>query len=336
MFKEKIHVGLDIGSQRIKIVEINKQRNTIQIKKYGSIDTPPHTFEGGYIIDAERLGSELSFLVDNLGLKGKNVTASVGGQQVYTRTMTMPQMSLKEIREASGYQAMNILPINIEEASMDVYPLRDFEDEEGKKTEVFFVAARRIQIDNLFDTCENAGLSLKRVEIEPLALRRVFEFQDNGVNTSEAILQVGVNRSYVALYKRNMMYSMRSIAFGMSAIYQQLQIASNTGEDILDKIDAVDPEKSYLFREILQETSRSIEYYLMQNDQEKIHRVILTGGGTRIKGLEKFLSMGLGLNVEKVRLPESIKIPSGLDVVQEEEIHYDYPLAIGLALRGSH
>lgn len=333
MFTEKINVGLDISSQRISIVEIELKNNNFYIKKYGSIPTPVSSDEGGYIDEPRILGEKLAKLIDELGLKGSAVTTAVGGQQVYTRTMIMPQMSLKDIRKAATYQAMNMLPINIDDASIDVFPLRNFEDEEGKKTEVFFAAVRRQQIDNLYNCCEIAGLKLKRVELEPLALQRVIS-STNILSDIEstAILQIGASRSYFAVYNQNIMQSMRSIAFGSSLVFQQLQ-KDNFRIANYDSFDACAEESEYLFRDLIQETNRLIEYYLMQNNNKKIERIILSGGVSQIKGLDKLLSERLNLKIDKLILSDNIFLPHQLDKNQVDDFYHSYSLAIGLALR---
>ncbi|MEN6349747.1 MAG: pilus assembly protein PilM, partial [Syntrophomonas sp.] len=165
MFNRAAAIGLDIGSKKIKLVRVRKTQENWQIVKFGSMLTPAGLVEAGNIFDPEKLGREMITLVDQLGFKGQKVISAVSGQQVYIRTLVMPRMSLKETKEAAVYQAATFLPVPVEEAAIDIFPLRDFEDDEGKQREIFFVAVPRIQVENLETTCRMAGLKLVAVEI---------------------------------------------------------------------------------------------------------------------------------------------------------------------------
>lgn len=104
MFARK-SVGLDVGSHMIKLAEIRRYGNIGSIKKFGHIATPPGTVENGMINNPEEVGRELGKLVEKLKLKGSKVVSALSGQQVYTRLMTLPAMSLDDLRSAALYQA---------------------------------------------------------------------------------------------------------------------------------------------------------------------------------------------------------------------------------------
>jgi type IV pilus assembly protein PilM len=323
---------LDIGSKKIKIARVKNTKQGIQVVWFDSMDTPPGMVEAGNIVDPAGLGAELGELVSKLKIKHNKVVSAVSGQQVYTRNIVMPQMKLDELKEAISFQAINFLPIPVEEAAIDIFPLRDFEDEEGKKTEVFFVAVRRQQVENLDMVCGIAGLNLVAVEIEPLAMNRVLG--RNNPEEISAYLNIGGSRSYFSVFKDNILVSYRSLAFGCAAFYASMEMNSPNGS-IEDIQFGQGSQFDYLTRDIIDDVTRSVEYYNLQKGrtEERIEKIWLCGAGARFNGLDANLAAGCGLEVEIADPLHALILPDKLSIEQESDLKYDYLIALGLAAR---
>jgi len=489
LFNKGPGIGLDIGSKKIKIARVKRKRNGIKVVKFGSMPTPPGVVEAGIIYDPERLGEEMAVLVKNLRLRGKRVVSAVSGQQVYTRNIVMPRMKLKELREAVLFQATTFLPIPVEDAAIDIFPLWDLEDDEGKKTEVFFVAVRRIQVENLQAACRIAGLKLAAVEIEALAINRILGRDSAG---TQAYLNIGASRSYFSVFNEGVLVFHRYLPFGCSAFYQQSDLTggmeytgfesddsglefniqenqlelsnqdnagldsvgiytgadkegiyseinrqeeyseystgddfdqvnntggyvvsgveenytevfeegdtlvanedgnytdletdtknndilfnledNNTGSDEKDDEVRIDEEEynmgaenkeesdtgsgdkqqetgldlinleqdnqyEYLVNEIVTEVSRSVEYYNMRNAEASLENVLLCGGGSRIRGMDRILTGRVGCNVEVADTFAHLFLSSKIKEMDEavmQELKYDFLVALGLAAR---
>lgn len=330
---ERQCIGLDLGSKKIKMVQVKKERHNIQVVKFGSMDTPAETMDAGNITDPARLGECLWELVKKLGLEGRQIISSVSGQQIYIRNLIMPRMKSGELREAAIFQAMNFLPIPVEEAAIDVCPLRNFEDEEGKKTEIFFIAARQQQVQALQEVCNCAGLKLVKVEIEPLALIRIMDKSEAAGTVG--VINIGAMRSYFSVYRDGCLTSMRALSFGCSAFYQTGD-GNDSKDDIrLEDIDASGSNNySYLLRDIMSEMTRSLEYYEMQNQGEVIQNVFICGGGSRLKHLDKYLASGLGRRIQMLEYTPRLILPVNVSPKEQLELQHDFPVAMGLAARG--
>jgi len=327
-------IGLDIGSKKIKLARVKNTKQGIQVVWFESMDTPPGMVESGNIVDPVGLGEELGKLVSKLKIKHHKVVSAVAGQQVYTRTLVMPRMKLDELKEAISFQAINFLPIPVEEAAIDIFPLRDFEDEEGKKTEVFFVAVRRQQVENLDMVCNIAGLNLVAVEIEPLAMNRVLrKLYPEDVN---AYLNIGGTRSFFSVFKNDVLVFYRSLAFGISAFYAALEMSFPNGAVRWEDIQfGQGSQYDYLTRDLIDDVTRSVEYYNLQKNktEERIEKIWLCGAGARFKGLDASLASGSGLEVEIADPMPELVLPANLSEEETLNIKYDFLIALGLASR---
>lgn len=332
MFTSKASTGLDIGSQSIKLVQVQRRGSGALVKTFGQTPTPSGLMENGFISDPEAVGQELGRLVDRLKLRGAKVVSALSGQQVYTRLLTLPAMRLSEMRHAALYQATSFLPISIDDVTTDIYPVRYFEDAEGKKCEVFFVAARRAQAESLQQTCKAAGLRLARLEIEPLALHTLYKNQLSG-DQVKGVLNIGAQRSYLAIFQKDTLVFVRSIAFGCSAFYQQMKGAGQ-GDVGLENMSSEEPTCERLLRDIVGELTRSLEYFRLQSKDDQVGEIVLCGGGARVGGIDKYLSQELGIPVILGEISQGIQVPGGMGDQDKISLRYEFPVALGLALRG--
>lgn len=332
LFRKNSGIGLDIGSRKIKLVSLRKVAGNLQIERWGGMPTPLGVVDAGVIYDPERLGEALNQIVRELNFEDKYVVSAVSGSQVYTRNLVMPKMKIEELKEAVKYEATTFLPIPPEEAAMDVFPLRDFEDEEGKKVEIFFVAVRRQQVHNLEKACEIANLKLNVVDIEPLALNRVLN--EKGKTPVMAFLNIGASRSYFSVFQDNILVFNRNMAFGAAPFYQEGESGTQGWDDGLDNVViALDGQQDYLVRDIISEVTRSVEYYNMQNSGN-IDRILLCGGGSRLSGLDELIAGGLNCEVDIANPLVNINSLSELNDHSRWELQHDFAVALGLAARG--
>lgn len=332
MFTSKMSVGLDVGSHSIKLVKVRRRGGGGTIKTFGQIPSPAGLVENGLINSPEEVGKELGKLVERLKLKGSNTISALSGQQVYTRLLTIPAMNIAEMRNAALYQASSFMPISIDEVTSDIYPVREFDDPQGKMMEVFFVAARKSQAENLLRTCEIAGLKLGRVEIEPLALHTLYRRQLPKDKVA-GIINVGAQRSYLSVFQNQILVFIRSIAFGCTAFFQQIPNMAE-GEIKLENMNAEEPDCQRLLRNLIDELARSMDYYRLQNNDDVISEMLLCGGCARLEGIEAYLSRELNLPVKLGMIDHLIKLPKGVSPEDTNNLRFDYPVALGLALRG--
>lgn len=326
MFTRLPGIGLDIGSQKIKLIHIARRKSGVELLKYGSVATPAGAINGGNIVDPESLGMELRHLVKELKLRGKRVVSALGGQQAYLRNFLMPTMAAGEMKEAAYYQAVSFLPFPVEEARVDVYRIREVKGMEGKLSEFFLVAAGKQQIENMKLTCKIAGLRLAVLEVEPQAIFRVVGFEAPVV----IMLNIGWTRSYLFVFESGVPVFYRSIAVGSSAFRpaEDLQPASNRQE--------IEPywDFSGQMKSIVNEAKIAMEDYCCQHPQvDDSDKTLWLCGGGAIQGLENNLARGLGCEVAPASIYKYLQLGSNVGQVLRKELQQDFVIALGLAAR---
>lgn len=324
-------IGLAVSVTQATLTRVKQRREKLQVAGFGSIPVPAGTADAGLINDPIKLGQALGGLVEQMNLKGKKVVSSVGGPQVFIRNIVLPRMKLNELKEAALFEATTFLPIPVEEAAVDVYPVRHFEDEEGKQTELFFVAVRRQQVENLRVACEVAGLDLVAVELDPIALHRVMAAADG--ESTQAYLYMGNTRSFICVIKNGALVFQRYFSSGTSAISQALDPGQE--QDPHQLLFQVDLENShqYLIRDLITQTSRSLEYFRMQFNDELKTPLVLCGPGARIDSLDRTLGEALDIQVMTGDISSRLLFSSNLPPNQRQDLGFDYLISLGLAAR---
>ena len=87
--KSKGFIGLDIGTNSIKLLEIEESKGGYRLKNFGIADLPKDSIVNGSIVNHEGLVSALQKLTSNLKIKAKNTVASISGNPVIIKKITM-------------------------------------------------------------------------------------------------------------------------------------------------------------------------------------------------------------------------------------------------------
>ena len=82
-----------------------------------------------------------------------------------------------------------------------------------------------------------------------------------------------------------------------------------------------------------EEISRSLDLYRSTAYMDEIHDVVLSGGGSLVKGFANQLSETVGLEVSLIDPFRNIKLPGRFDRTYFEEIGPIASVAMGLAMR---
>ena len=117
-------VGLDIGTDSIKVAEAKFARDGITISGLGIARTPEGVFDNELIVDPKALGQAIKALLAESGVKTKKCVSSVSGSsQVVVRVISVPKMNQDELAETMKWEVERHVPFSPQEVVMDFQPL---------------------------------------------------------------------------------------------------------------------------------------------------------------------------------------------------------------------
>src|SRR4029079_1355101 len=97
--KSKSLVRLDIGSSAVKAVELKPAGKGFRVAAYGSEPVPPDSIVDGAIIDSPAVAEAIRRVFDSKAFKTKEVVASLSGNAVIVKKISLPVMTATELDE---------------------------------------------------------------------------------------------------------------------------------------------------------------------------------------------------------------------------------------------
>lgn len=345
-----VPLGLDISADAIIIASLSKTKTGYTVEALAQCATPPNTIQDGEIVDPTAVGEAIRELLDQHGIESETAVVAVGGQSTIIRLINLPQMPQAELDSYITYEAERYIPFAIEDVNLSCQIVNEGgEDGEDDQMEVLLVAAQKNLVQSFITAAEEAGLGLTCVDVSSFAVTRALEKTEylNEDQTIAALLIQGPSTD-INIMSHGVPKFNRSVFIGYSYLVDNLINSLGIDEDsarmLLEQIDADPQGYEELSPEIEQATeiirpalseltgeiSRSLDFYLSQGTGT-LDRIVICGKGASIRGLDRFLTTRLGIEVV-VGNPFSTLEPGAVEV--DEAQAPTYITAMGLAMRG--
>lgn len=345
MFFEKNLLGLDVGSQSIKMVDIVKTRGGYQLRAAGLGLIPAECIVDKDIIDSETVVDTIKNLRENLKVRTRDAATAISGHSVIVKKAEISLMSESELRQNLPIEAEQYIPFDINDVYLDTFILGE-SIERSDMMDVLFVAAKKELVDEYASAIRNAGLKPMLIDIDVFSLETMYEANyPDAPESIVALVNVGASMINVNVLKDNMSIFARDISMGGRQLTERIQREFNvsferaenikTGADI----EGIDLEKiNYIFKmaaeTYVQEIRRTLDFFLSTMVNENIEKIYMSGGSCRIPGITKLLSKQMEIPVELVNPFNNISWDDR--VFDPEYMAYIAPqmaVAVGLALR---
>ncbi len=348
-------IGLDIGTSNIKVVELRWRGQKLQLLSGASVQTQIEVLDNGELADVEQVGRVLGELFRMVGLRKRPLIVGITAENVIIRRLRMPVMPEEELREALRWEAKKFVPFNVNDINdvvVDYIPIMDV-DTGFVKThqELFVVAVARKCIESYVSALSHTGLNPDVIDVSvlapPQALPRVATtcYMDIGRGCTGIVIVsdfgVQVVRTLPWGSERFTRLLAQSLDMSLSGAEEykrdKLELLEESGEDSssLRSIEGLNELLYELSDEILQ----TVKYYRSRRHEDvsstDVKEIILSGGGSQIKGLSSWLARSLSIPVTLGDPFVDIEIPDSTDF--REELFYSAPIytcAVGLAKRG--
>ena len=338
-------VGLDLGSNNFRAVEIEGKKNSFILNKFGHYDNPKLNLQSDEKGDIESYSSALKEFFDEIGFSTPEVVVSLNEMNVYMRTITLPQMSDGDLKNSITFEAEQYIPLPMSEVNLSYQKLDTEVLPEGKMN-VQIVAAKKTILEKYVEILKQSRLIPRAIEPETIALGRVLgDNRDNPLGT--IILDMGYKRTLIIIVYYGFVRFTRSIPIGGEVISRAIQQGLNldySQADEYKKVYGIDPNqvdgKIYevvkpIIDNVLTEVKRASLFFTKQNPGANMKRVILTGGTAQMPGLLSYMAGNLDLEVEVSNPLKYVELSSRLEKQRaaflEEGPIFSTP--IGLALK---
>lgn len=297
-------VGLDIGSTSIRAVEATIAKDRPVINNFGQALLQPGAVVGGVIKDDRAVTSALRQLWAAQKFATRSVALGVTHQQVVVREIDVTNLPPKELRQALPFLVRDVLPLPVDQALLDFYPL---EDEPGKARSDtlhgLLVAAPKEPVIETVRAVENAGLHVASVDLACFAALRA---SAHLARDTEALLDIGANGTNIIVHTDSTPKIVRTVPRGGAEVTRMLALRLAVSEGDAETIkcrvglrEDDSPESAEVvaeaIRPLITEIRSSFNYFAQANPGQRIRRLALVGGAALLPGLPEALTDELGV-----------------------------------------
>jgi type IV pilus assembly protein PilM len=350
-------LGIDIGSSSIKVVQLRKDKGRAILETYGELSLGPY---GGVEIGRatnlpqEKIISALSDVIKESNVTTKDCGISIPSSSSLLSFIHMPVSDKAQLAVMVPIEARKYVPVPISEVSLDYWPVpkeensfSEFEktpggaeDKKDQGTDIVLVVIHNDVLNRLSSIASSTGLTASFFEIEIFSSMRSVVEQSLD---AELVFDMGAGSTKLYIIDRTVLRSSHTINRGSQeitlALSRSLGVPVGEAEHIKRTIGFSPAPEHKNIREIIDlnldyifsETNRVIANY-QRHYNKNLSRVILTGGGSLLKG---FLEAARARFQTEVVLGDPFgktEAPAFLTPVLKNS-GPEFAVAIGIALR---
>ena len=344
--KKKGLVGLDIGSSAIKAVELKasgKGGGEYQLVNIGIEPLPPEAIVDGAIMDSGAVIDAIQRLFQAQKIKTTDVATGVSGNAVIVKKISLPQMSQEELAESIHWEAEQYIPFDIQDVALDYEVI---EGGGGGNMDVLLVAVKKDKISDFTSAISQAGRNASIVDVDVFALQNCYEV-NYGIDPGRvvALLNVGASIMNINIIKGGTSIFNRDIAVGgnqyTDAIQKDLNLSFDQAEALKkgERVDGAAPENLHPILQVVSENiameiSKTFDFFRATSSEDRLDRIFLAGGTSKVQGLRDLLSERFEAGVEMLDPFNSVTFnPRDFDPEFIKDVAPSAAIAVGLAAR---
>jgi type IV pilus assembly protein PilM len=343
-------VGLDIGSSAVKAVELKTAGKGYKVSAFGTEPVPPDSIVDGAILDGLAVAEAIKRLFLERKFQSREVAASLSGNAVIVKKISLPVMTDTELAESIYWEAEQYIPFDIQDVNLD-YQVVDRGDPGGGRTtmDVLLVAAKKEKIADYTGVIAQAGRTPVVVDVDAFALQNAYEI-NYGIQPGETVvlLNVGASTTNINILSGDQSVFTRDLAIGGHAYTEALQKElSLTFEEAnrLKRGTAIEGVAPADVRAVLRAVSENVmleiqktfDFFKTTTASDRIDRIVVSGGASRADGFLELLAERFEAPVEVLNPFRTVAFDAArLDAGPADDVAATAAVAVGLALRKAH
>lgn len=298
-------VGLDIGSSSIRAVEASLTKDRPAVTNFGQAHLFEGSVVGGVVKDEKAVTAALRSLWTTSEFTTKNVVLGVSHQQVIVREIDVANLPAKELRQALPYLVRDALPLPVDQALLDFYPL-EAADPKAETVHGLVIAAPKEPVIDTVRAVENAGLHVAQVDLACFAALRA---SAHLAHDTEALIDLGASGTNIIVHTDGTPKIVRTVPRGGADITNLISTRMDLTTAEAEKVkcrhglvaDAGDTDAERIeviaeaLRPLVAEIRGSFNYFTSAHPDLQVKRLALVGGAALLPGLTQQLTDELGV-----------------------------------------
>lgn len=322
-------LGVDIGTDSVKICRLDFDKQSLVLTGYCT-----EKIEEKKITDAVARCMKKCTCADDL------CVLSLSGQGVVSRYVELPLMNKSELESSMKFEIEKYVPFPLAEVATD-YAVAG-EMKEKAKLNILIAAAKNELVQRKCTLARELNLKVKALDLDSLALANFYTdiVGKQNIPACCAVIHMGRTNCNMDILVEGHPFLSRDIFIGgddlTKKIAESMEVELSEAEVLKcspgQKQESLETAVEPVFNSLASEIRVSLDYFESRGNRA-VEKVFISGGTSRMMGLQGYLKHALALDVEKVDYADRVKLSSS---VNAEAFRADSDLltvALGLSLR---
>lgn len=189
LFKSvKSYIGIDIGTDSVKIVELKKEENQPTLVSYGIAEDSIDIVRDSSFESTQKIVQIIKQTLVTARISSRTAIAALPTFSVFSSILSLPAMPKKDLAQAVRWEAKKFVPMPLEEMILDWKLLKSLDELNQEREQ---------QSDNKQfkpDKSESAKQSLREMQAHIHAGATKFEMEETKKQTDKKLKKVGNQR----------------------------------------------------------------------------------------------------------------------------------------------
>ncbi len=301
-------MGIDIGSTLIKVAVIKEAPVGTRLLGIGMSEIPPPPPNETEEETNKRISLSLKEALSHVKSRAKKVCTIINTPSLNIKSISLPAMPEEELKESVKWEMEQNINFPINTATLDFLVSGETIRSGAKNFQLEVVAAKTEEIKKHLQIYTENKLTVASINIHSFCLWNVFQKANQWKEDDTiALLNLGAKTSTINIFSNNILRFNREIFFGAetitAAMAKELNMPIQEVKELINKYGLSDQsshnEKMFeSLKQLVAQIDRSFGYYKAQFHIERIDRLVIYGGLSKLPNIEKFLSEELGIFAE--------------------------------------
>lgn len=324
-------VGLDIGSDFIKLLEISSTQPQ-SIKNFSVYPVPAGAIVKGEVKNYAIVGSILEKMFQENSIKTKNVALAIPRLAVIIKKFTVDnRLTADEIESRTWLEANRYFPDLVGNVYLDFVVLGPAE-KDATQNEIMIVACRKEQIKSYLEVLQQQGLNVKIVDVDNYALQRALSLVNQQMPELETVALLNFDANLISLivtHKDNLIYTHEQNYDGHELMKKV--------EAYLSKKGSIDFSEDSQYMEILKEgigssLRHTMQFFYSNKNNTNIQRLVLSGDIATVPYLDRYVQQAVGIETLLADPFKNMVMADSIDKKKIQQLSPTLMLSCGLAL----
>jgi len=293
MFNKDV-LSFDIGTYNTKVIMGKGMGKKVKIKEAFTFRTPEGSVEDGQILNAEALKEKIQRSIREKDIRTKLVTFSIASTKAVMRELVLPCTNEKKIEAMIPFELSKHIPITVSDYVIDYVVLEVFNEGKVKKSRINVVALPKYIVKRYYDLCNELDMIPTSLVLH--AIGSSWYFKDKPIVKSAdenvVLIDLGHSCTNCSIIRDGKLLFNRIISVGL--------VDNMKGMTESEYIEKCMDELKLVFR-----------FYLSIKNENKLDRIVLLGGGSKLDDIRRCIQ-------EKLERPTEVFRDKGKFIINKK------------------